>query len=99
LSGAGGFRGAAEETLLLPVYLLEHGLIAPEGRPVAAPSLSRFLILAFELAIWGTCVRLLRGRSPLLAWLVRDPSDAAAGPGPGDPSPFGSVGLAPDSRR
>jgi potassium efflux system protein len=35
--------------LLLPAYLLGHGEIAPEARPVAAPLLSRFLVIAFEL--------------------------------------------------
>lgn len=36
--------------LLLPAYLLGHGQIAPEARPVAAPVLSRFLVIAFEVA-------------------------------------------------
>jgi len=43
--------------LLLPAYLLGQGEIAPEGRPVLAPSLSRFLVIGFELA---ACVYLVR---------------------------------------
>ncbi|HZW32374.1 MAG TPA: mechanosensitive ion channel domain-containing protein [Isosphaeraceae bacterium] len=93
LSRAGRFLVVAAAALLLPVYLLDQGLVAPAGRPVAAPGLSRFLILAFELAIWATSVRLLRGRSPLLAWLVGDP----AGPGAGGTESSGRVAVAADS--
>ncbi len=63
---AGRFIVVAATIFLLPVYVFDHGLIAPEGRPVTAPSLSRLLILGFELVVWGTCVRLLRGNSALL---------------------------------
>ena len=69
----------AAAATILPAYLLDNGLIAPEGRTVHAPSLSRFLILAFELVAWGTWVRLLRGRSPLLSWFAIDSSDEPAG--------------------
>ena len=54
---------------LLPVYLLNHELIAPESKPMTAPALGRLLVLGFELVAWGTCVRLVRGCSPLLGWL------------------------------
>jgi small-conductance mechanosensitive channel len=54
---------------LLPVYLLNHELIAPEGKPITAPALGRLLVLGFELFVWGTCVRLVRGGSPLMDWL------------------------------
>ena len=74
LGRAGRFLVVAAAVLLLPVYLFDHGLIAPEGRPLHAPAFGRFLILAFELVVWGTCVRLLRGRSPLC--LVRDRASA-----------------------
>ena len=96
LGRAGRFLVAAATALLLPVYLLDQGLVAPAGRPVAAPGLSRFLILAFELAIWGTCFRLLRGRSPLWTWLVGNPPDPA-GPSAGGPRPSGWVVVGDDS--
>ena len=68
----------AAAATILPAYLLDNGLIAPEGRTVHAPSLSRFLILAFEVVAWGTWVRLLRGRSPFLSWFAIDSSDEPA---------------------
>ncbi len=43
--------------LLLPAYLLAQGEIAPDARPVVAPAISRFLVIAFELA---ACVYLVR---------------------------------------
>src|SRR5207248_1620824 len=85
LSRAGRFVVVAAAAFLLPVYLLENGLIAPEGRPLATPALSRLLVLVFELAVWGMCVRLLCGRSALLAWLAIDPSAA-----PGQEPPVSS---------
>ncbi len=75
LARAGRFVVAAAAGLLLPVYLLDQGLIAPVGRPLNAPVLGRFLILAFELVVWGTWIRLLRGRSPLLTWFAIESSD------------------------
>jgi hypothetical protein len=42
---------------LLPVYLLNHELIAPEGKSITAPALCRLLVLGFELFVWGACVR------------------------------------------
>src|SRR5690242_21932055 len=38
--------------LLIPYWLLSHGLIAPGGRPVSAPTSCQFLVLAFELTVW-----------------------------------------------
>ena len=67
LGRAGQFAVVAAAATILPVYLLDNGLIAPEGRTVQAPALGRFLILAFELSAWGTWVWLLRGRSALCA--------------------------------
>ena len=51
----------AAVVFLLPVYLFDHELIAPEGKPITAPALGRLLVLGYELVVWGTCVRLLRG--------------------------------------
>jgi potassium efflux system protein len=68
------FLVVAGVALLTPVYLFDHGLIAPEGKPVTAPALGRLLVLGFELVSWGVCVRLLWGHSPLLDWLSpKDP--------------------------
>jgi potassium-dependent mechanosensitive channel len=75
---AGRFVVIAAAATLLPVYLLDNGLIAPEGRTLHAPAFSRFLILAFELMAWGTWVWLLRGRSALLGWFAIQPADATA---------------------
>jgi small-conductance mechanosensitive channel len=69
LGAAGRFMVVAAVALLLPVYLFDHELIAPEGKPITAPALGRLLVLGYELLVWGTCVRLLRGYSPLLAWI------------------------------
>ncbi len=73
---ASRFLVVAAVTLLFPVFLLTHGLIAPEARPIPAPALSRMLVLAFEVVVWATCVRLLRVRSPLMTWIA--PGDAEA---------------------
>ncbi len=66
---AGRFTALAALLLLAPVYLIDRGLIAPEGRPVSAPTLARVLVIAFELVVWFTCLRLLRPSSAFLAWL------------------------------
>ncbi len=76
LGRAGRFLIAAAAVLLLPAYLIDHGLIAPDGRLLGAPAVSRFLILGFELAVWGTCIRLLSGRSALLASLAIESAGA-----------------------
>jgi small-conductance mechanosensitive channel len=82
LGRAGRFLAAAAAVFLLPAYLIDHGLIAPDGRLLGAPAFCRFLILGFELAVWGTCVRLLSGRSALLASMAIGP--ARAGESEGD---------------
>jgi potassium efflux system protein len=78
---------------LLPAYLFDHHLFAPEGQPVAAPALSRLLILVFELIVWITCVRLLRGRSALLAWIPLSTSPD----GTADPAGFAQPQSSPGS--
>jgi potassium-dependent mechanosensitive channel len=77
LGGAARFSVVASVAFLLPVYLFDHELIAPEGKPIPAPAIGRLLVLGFELLTWGTCVRLLRGGSPLLQWFSVQPSTAA----------------------
>ena len=77
LGSTGRFVVAIAVALLLPVYLFDHELIAPEGKPITAPALSRLLVLAFELLVWCACVRLLRGYSPLLEWLSVPQADPA----------------------
>jgi potassium efflux system protein len=66
---AGRFLVFAALVLILPVYLFNHELIAPEGRPVAAPALGRLLVIGYEMIVWITCVRLLRRSSALVQWL------------------------------
>jgi small-conductance mechanosensitive channel len=78
LGRASRFLVVAAVSFLFPVFLLNRGLIAPEGRPITAPALSRMLVLAFEIAVWAACVRLLRNRSPLMGWLA--PTDADGPP-------------------
>jgi potassium-dependent mechanosensitive channel len=75
---AGRFLVIAALCCLLPPYLFDHHLIAPEGQPVTGPALGRLLILAFELLVWMTCLRLLRGRSALLAWIPFPPTSDSA---------------------
>ena len=77
LNVGGRFVIVAAILLLLPVYLFDHELIVPEGKPIAAPSLGRLLVLVFELVVWGTCVRHLRGYSPFMDWLSLAPRSAA----------------------
>ena len=87
LGRAGRFVIVAAAMLLLPAYLLDDGLIAAEGRFLSAPAFSRFLILAFELATWGACIRLLSGRSALL---MAEPGDGVGRiPAPGRPASRG----------
>src|SRR5262249_4946262 len=89
LDRAGRFLVVAAVALILPVYLFNHELIAPEGRPVAAPALGRLLLVAYEVIVWCTCASLLRRKSGLLEWLglpgsappESSPPDAAAAPG------------------
>jgi small-conductance mechanosensitive channel len=58
--------------LLMPQILLNEGLIAPSGRPIAASTLGRMMSLGFELTCWFLAYRLLRSTSPLLNWLAED---------------------------
>ena len=69
VGAAGRFMVVAAVVFLLPIYLFDHELIAPEGKPITAPALGRLLVLGYELLVWATCVRLLRGGSPLLGWI------------------------------
>ncbi len=78
LGRAGRIVVIAAAAMILPVYLLDNGLIMPEGRTLHAPAFGRFLILAFEVSVWGTWFWLLRGRSALLGWFAIDPAEATA---------------------
>ena len=98
---AGRFLLLAALFSLLPVYLFDHELIAPEGRPFTAPSLARLLVVACELLLWGSCARLLSRRSALLEWVAaprssldqaETPASAAAVSLPSSP-PGSSVSL------
>ena len=70
LDRTGRFLVLAALFSLLPVYVFDHELIAPEGRPLTAPSLARILIIVYELLVWGTFVRLLGRKSAVLQWLA-----------------------------
>jgi potassium efflux system protein len=59
----------ASLVLLLPDWLLQHGLIMLDARPVSAPVISRMFLLGFEVVAWITLFRLVRSRSPLIVWL------------------------------
>ncbi len=93
---ASRFLVIAAVSLLFPVFLLAHGLIAPEGRPIAAPALGRILVLAFELVVWATCLRLLRA-SFAADGLVCSGRSGCARPGPLLDSSMSS-GLAAEHR-
>jgi small-conductance mechanosensitive channel len=84
LGRAGRFLIAIAAVLLLPAYLIDNGLIVPEGRLLTAPSFSRLLVLTFELMAWGACIRLLTGRSALLASLAMDPASTESESGIGN---------------
>jgi potassium efflux system protein len=90
LGRAGSFLLGAALSCLLPAYLFNHNLIAPQGQPVVAPALVRLMILGFELLVWASCVRLLRGRSALLAWI----SVRRGGQSGGDPASSAPVSPA-----
>jgi small-conductance mechanosensitive channel len=70
LDHAGRFLVLAALLSLMPVYIFDHELIAPEGRPFTAPSLGRLLIIVYELLVWGTFVRLLSRKSAFIEWLA-----------------------------
>ena len=70
----GRFLAAAAVVFLVPVYLLSSGEFAPDGRPIIAASICRFLILGFELSVWLTLVSLLRHGSPFMQWCYLEPA-------------------------
>ena len=70
LDHTGRFLMMAALFSLMPVYLFDHQLIAPEGRPFTAPSLGRLLIIMYELIVWGTFARLLSRSSAAIEWLA-----------------------------
>ena len=65
---AGRFLAAAAVIFLVPVYLFSSGEFAPDGRPITAAAICRFLIQGFELSVWLTLVWLLRHGSPFMQW-------------------------------
>ncbi len=81
LGRAGRFATAVAALLLLPAYLIDNGLILPDGRTLGAPAFSRFLVLAFELVIWGTFLHLVRTRSALMVSLALEPEGESASEG------------------
>ena len=70
LERTGRFLVVAAVFSLLPAYVFDHELIAPEGRPFSAPALGRLLVIVYELLVWGSLVRLLTRKSPVLEWLA-----------------------------
>ena len=82
LDRTGRFLVLAAVMSLLPVYIFDHDLIAPEGRPLNAPSLARLLVIVYELLVWGTFVRLLGRKSAVLAWLATPADQAQPGRAP-----------------
>jgi potassium efflux system protein len=65
---AGRFLAAAAVFCIVPTYLLSSGEFAPDGRPITAPALCRFLVLGFEVAVWAILFSILRGGSELMRW-------------------------------
>jgi len=59
----------ASITMLLPGWMIHHGYIVPEGRPIAAPTLFRLSILFFELTALAVSVWVLRRHSALMRWV------------------------------
>jgi potassium efflux system protein len=87
---AGRLLAAIAVVCLVPAYLLSSGEFAPDGRPITAPALGRFLILAFELAVWAVLFSVLRSGSELMRWCGLENE-----PGPADgaePTPAGTSG-------
>jgi potassium efflux system protein len=93
LESAGRFLAGAALVLLLPVYLFDHELIAPEGRPITAPALGRFLVIGYELLVWGVCLGLMRPRTALQKWLGLPESAVGVGES-ADPAPAGATAIA-----
>ncbi len=53
--------------------LFDQSLIAPGGRPVVVPSVTRLLGLGIELLLWGVVFYLTRGKSNVMQWLLQLP--------------------------
>ena len=79
LCRAGRFLAAAAVVCLVPAYLLTHGEIAPDGRPITAAAISRFFILGFEICVWVTLFWLLRRGSALMSWFDLEAVQAESG--------------------
>jgi potassium efflux system protein len=73
ISRAGRFLAAASVVFLVPVYLLSSGEFAPDGRPITAAAICRFLIQGFELSVWLTLVSLLHHGSAFMEWCNLEP--------------------------
>jgi potassium efflux system protein len=102
LCRAGRFLAAAAVFCLVPAYLLIHGEIAPEGRPITAAGISRLFILVFEICVWGTLCRLLRRGSGMMTWFDLEASGEAeqdAGASPDAPPRTAPAWLLRISRR
>ena len=56
---------------LVPAGLIARGLIAPDSRPIAAPTLCRLAILLYELLVLGAIIWGRRRRSALSQWLAK----------------------------
>jgi hypothetical protein len=80
LGRAGRFVVIAAAAMILPVYLLDNGLIMPGGRTLHAPAFGRFLILAFELSVWPSRrPRMARPIGPRLRMGKRRPRGSTPG--------------------
>jgi small-conductance mechanosensitive channel len=79
LDHTGRFLLLAALFSFVPLYIFDHELIAPEGRPFTAPSLGRLLVIMYEFLVWGTFVRLLSRKSALLEWLAAPHSSGDRG--------------------
>jgi len=59
--------------LTIAQFLLDQNLIAPEGRPIVVPSVTRLLGLGNELLLWGLVFYLTRGKSEFILWFLQLP--------------------------
>ena len=66
---AAGTLILASLVLLMPGWMIRQGFIAPEGRPIAAPTTLRLLTLAFELVVLAVSVRVFRRNSAFIRWI------------------------------
>ena len=105
--GAGRLLIVAATALLVPIHVFAGGELAHQGNLVTAPSLSRFLWLAFELTVLFSLAYHLRPNSALMLWVNPDvptepvePAGEGAGATPAAATvvvarqPFGAVGEA-----